>query len=1134
MDRSIRCLRDFLVHLAELCRFKYNDMCSFYLWKVLFTCLNQKNKTIDWEDLVHVFGLNQWEMGDFARIKLKTDWRDSFMAPLRWNDHSGSQCSRQCHGTETVYYCFDCTKNPLYEICEECFDEAQHVDHRYTSRVVTRPEGKVCHCGDVSGYNDPNKAFQCKISSNNDRRDSAMTEASYQDCWIETISQVLDYIIDYCFACINENEIEMPSITDSVGNVEVVSKRYALILYQHECTIHIHDVVRKISRILKKDISFGTFIISQFDQDEHFTVVVESTDKESMISLKALFDAEDIPLHLVNFSSVFKKQLVSELGRWLHHFSINNPSVLSRKLSLRLAFMETYSPKILTPKSVKINVLGNFIVPHAQMNSFPWLKPWNFQSNDEEKHDSRILNIMSKYDQKIKESDTPNSACRYLPIHGSRFQYLITECLSRFSHITRLRLLEVLGTIFSVTDDSKKCLAAQYLDVYCNVLYHTVVSDSSGYKLTLMSTLSQYIFPCPAIANMIIDSEFIDRCLHFSFSIMSTDSEIVQQASLIPLNSNFKLPDIVIKNKKAVICFKDIYQAMCTNTNPEGVFANENLVKSMTECFFSFNTILPLKRETSEHVQYENFDFSSFYFFFSSILIMVDGFLRNISLILDADKRKNLVTSLLRMSIDKELGSLDKFRTENSNPCPIDTVPPNLYKGSVFNVQASIFNFKVGSDIQNFFNPMSFYIKFILQWSQCGRYEPLPQDLHDYFSFEEFFQSPSESLYMSEPALSTLVMISQIEVGFWVRNGSPIQHQLKMYTKYSMREFTYFSDFYHVQFAMCYANPHDFMVNYIIRWDLKNWAEGIPMGDYPEEQLTIAMAEQCLLTLIRLLTEIRALSVSSSVEGFEQTMKYEIIHSLCFRSSSYSSLVEAIPEHVTKHPAFDLYLSKYSDYQPPTGNFDTGTYTLKKHYRKNVDPYFIGFTSNKRYEATQLVREQMKESCGLFFNDTFVPALDVRDKIKHTQYKNLYQITSTDIFGIFVKNCLVNVTKMKLESMLSKLLHLIHLCIINNLRGFEKIFWREYHLDESDSQYYQSIGSLLYLFLACDDYSSENGKIREIFRFLKDTAPHINIDDYLREQTPSYDARILFTDISESENDEFNKRKLAFGKIAKG
>lgn len=1125
MSQSVECLRDFLVHYAHFCGYKYYDMCSFYLWKVLSRCMERDSEEIKWEELMDVFGSNEWESGGFRNIKLRSDWRESFIPRRRVNEHRGSQCSKQCHGTETVYYCFDCTKNPLYEICEECFDETQHMGHRYTSRVVTRPEGKVCHCGDISGYNNPEKAFQCKISSNNVRVDLSPDDV-YEENWISTFSQVLDYVIDCCYASLDADEkikhenVESIPIQDSHGNIETFSDRYALILYQHECHIHIQDVARKISQTLKKDIGFGTYVLSQFDPDEHFTIVAESTDKHSMLKLKDLLAAQDIPTHLLNSSNVFKKYLVSELCRWLHHFAINNSSVISGKMSLRLAFMEQYHSNLMATKPFKINILGNFTVPQQQHNTFPWIKPWNFQHNRDETHDSRVLATMIRYDQKIKETDTPNSTCRYLPLSGSRFQYFITQCVTAFSHFTRLRLLEVLGTIFSVTDDSKKCLAAQYLDVYCNVLYGTIVFDSSGCKLTLMSTLAQYIFPSPAIANMIINSGFIERCLAFSYSIMPSDSEIVHNSSPIPLSTDFKLPQTVIKNKITVICFKDIYQTMCTNNNPESVFTNKSLVKAISECFFSFNTILPLKREAVKHVQYENFDFSSFYFFFSSILIMVDGFLRNISLVMDPIKRKEIVSSLLKSSIDRQLASLDKFRS------PVSNINTNFFNASVCNVRSQIFNFQVGSDIQNFFNPISYYIKFILQWSQCGRYEPLPESLNNAIKFSELLPSASECLWIAEPSLCTLVMISQIEVGFWVRNGSPIQHQLKMYTRYSMREFTYFSDFFHVQLSMCYANPQDFMVNFLTRWGLKNWAEGIPIDNYPEEPLTVAMTEQCILTLIRLLTETRALCVSSSVEGFESTMKSEIIHSLCFRNCTYSSLVEAIPEHVTKHPAFDLYLKEFSDYHKPTGIFETGTYSLKKQYRKNVDPYFIGFSSSKRYEATILVRERMKKTHGISLNDTFVPAVTVIDQLKDTQYRNLYQITSTDIFGIFIKNTLVHTMKLKQESLLGKVLHLIHLCIINNLTEFSKIFWREYHLDESENGFYHSIGSLLYYFLSSEDFNYENGKIREIFRFLKDRAPHINVNDYLFEQTQGYDPRVLFTDISESENDEHTKKKI--------
>ncbi|CUS22243.1 LAQU0S05e00914g1_1 [Lachancea quebecensis] len=1140
MTPEVSSLREFLVSLPRLASYKYNPSIEYLLWKTLDECVKNGLSSVNWLEKEQFFASHNWENGAYQALRLPENWRDSFFDATAKEglNHAGSSCNKLCSPTETVFYCFDCTKNPLYEICERCFDARKHEGHRFTSRVVTRPEGRSCHCGDPSGFNSGANALLCKNEANNQERTPNYNYDSNLTCVFE---QVLDYLVDtiiFLKELYEEPNKTVMSIGD--GCPETTSPTYVLQLYESDCSLHIKDLAYRISLVLNKPIEFGLMMAEKLQQDCSFVTLVECADPKKLATIQDAFVSENITLHVKATNNVFKEYLIDEIINWLYKLCLYNPP-LSLKLSLRLALSGTWNsgllstkhtPHDLSPFASKIALLGGFVVPFEQRETFPWPKPWGFPLESDGHHDPKILQIMYEYDKRLQETNSSGVTTRFASILGSRLQTILVEEAALLPKIARFRILKIISSIFTIIDDSRKCIAAQYVDVYPNLLYNAVACDSYSQKVSLMSSLSQHIFQVPEIANMVISSGFIERVVQFAFTLMSFSPEELTECPPVPLYGDFKLPTDMIKNKRSVVCFKDIYLLMSTNTQPEMLLTNESITQCMIRCFSAFNNVLPLRRETTEHVEFENFEFSSYFFYFSSILVMVDGFIRNICLLEDPHARRRIVRRFLKLSLSKEFELLGtaKFLMPDKLSMSCESTTNHglrVINEKVCNTASSVIQFQVGIDCQSFFNPMSYFFKFVTLWSQCGRYEPLPYNFSEFFDVKEVFGDRIQMNWMCESALSTIVLLAQINVGFWVRNGSPVQHQARMYTKYSMREFTYFSDIFMLQLAMSIADPNEFMVTFLTRWGLKNWSEGVPIGDYPEAEITAGMVDQLLLLLIQLFSEIRSLTMKSSVEGFEKTMQMEIVHALCFKNSTHSEILNLIPEHVTKHPAFDLYLREMADYTPPNGSVDAGVYSLKEKYFSLIDPYFIGFSPSKRFEAEKLVRKKMCAERQMEYNMTYVPARDLTSHLKETPYRNLFQICSTEIFGCFLKNTLDHINKFNYESMLSKATHLIHLCVVNDLFGFTNIFWKEYGFSNSEYLYNSSIGSLLYSFLYKEEFVNEHGKIREIFQHFMMFAPHVNIEGYLSEQTPSFNFEILKTSLETTErrDDEYEKRK---------
>ncbi|CCK68941.1 putative ubiquitin-protein ligase UBR2 KNAG_0B05080 [Huiozyma naganishii CBS 8797] len=1163
-------LRDFLTYLPGICSNEYNELVSYVLWKTVTLCVSNSNHSIQWRSIIENLDDIRTNKSKYNNLLPNSEWRKQFFDEPPESHHDGFMCSRDCFAFETVYYCFTCTTNPFDEICDYCFDKEQHIGHDYTAKIVIRSEGRVCHCGDSAAFKIAKNAYKCKASSHNKARP---TERVNSEDVQGAIGDILDYIIENMkrtknWKMRNKATVEFDDVEqgiDSVvpgtgdndnanlgnttipnGNVKLrdsfenlcdmvysqyasnrnLEEKWALQIDNEDLVTYSVDLVSKLTRILNKPVEYATSIITALENDTSPVTVLESQDYSKLEKIRQLFYKEGITMNIRRMHDLFKIYLIQDLIDWLYTFSRSKINCHDVKAAIRCAMLCPWRAKeppseydSLSPDPMvnEINLFGGFLVSGKQDTTNPWFTPWNFTDID----DQRISQIMVEYNINLVQGTTSEFLTHFYTIHGSRFQHILTECTSHLTKTASFRIVNVLCSLFTITDNIRKCLAAQYFDVYLTLLYDTVASDKGQTKVSLISLLSQYTFQNPSFANMAIESGFIERTLKFAYTLMAFRPKDLTSCLPVSLYDGFKLPSGAIRNRRTIICFKDICVLLSTHTAPKELLEREPIFDGIINAFTEFNNVLPLKRETMEHVEYENFEFSSFYFFFSSILIMTDGYIRSISMLTDKELKASIVMKLLKVAISKEFELLGNFRKNVSIPFipsqPLAETSGSLksdlltMKEKICNHEATTINFKVGVDIQNFFNPMSYLFKFVLVWARCGRFSPLPSELRDCIDFSSIFKKKEDALYISESALSTLVLLGQINTGFWVRNGTPITHQARMYTKYSMREYAYVSDIYNVQFSMCMGNPNDFMVTYLSRWGLKNWANGFPMGDYPEEGTVVAIVNECLLLLIQLLTELKSLVAISAEESFKMTLKSEIIHSICFSSVSYSQIIENTPEHVAKHAAFDSHLELYTNYTPPSGLVDVGYFTLKDEYLAEINPYYFGLAQSKRYEVEKKMRDNMAQAKDIRYEDTFIPAMRVIDVLLDTPYAGLYSITSEDTFGAFLKSTLDHITKFKYDVLLPRIIHLIHLAVVNNLNDFTKVFWHEYAIADTEFCHYHSIGSLLYSFLLIDDFSVVHGKIREIFRYLHHTAPHIDVDSYLNEQTLSYNAEVVWS-----------------------
>ncbi|KAI9471425.1 hypothetical protein BDB00DRAFT_239489 [Zychaea mexicana] len=205
--------------------------------------------------------------------------------------------------------------------------------------------------------------------------------------------------------------------------------------------------------------------------------------------------------------------------------------------------------------------------------------------------------------------------------------------------------------------------------------------------------------------------------------------------------------------------------------------------------------------------------------------------------------------------------------------------------------------------------------------------------------------------------IRTLAFSSQIRAGVWVRNGYNIRNQVHHYRDISLREATYDSDIFLLQFAFVTIDPNYVLATLMDRFDLVPWFTGdTEHGQYDNMQSTF-MVEEILYLLILCVSE----RTNATHKPVQDKIRREIVHHLCLGHTVYSELVKRIPERLTEHHDFDEILNEVAIFKEPVTLNDSGRYELRDEYFNMVDPYFWHYSRNNRGEAELVLKNRWKK-----------------------------------------------------------------------------------------------------------------------------------------------------------------------------
>lgn len=172
------------------------------------------------------------------------------------------------------------------------------------------------------------------------------------------------------------------------------------------------------------------------------------------------------------------------------------------------------------------------------------------------------------------------------------------------------------------------------------------------------------------------------------------------------------------------------------------------------------------------------------------------------------------------------------------------------------------------------------------------------------------FEIPNPFASIFEYPIRTIVLMSQIKSGFWVRNGFSVRSQLQLYRNTGLRESGYLRDLFLTQIFINSSSPNFVCHLLFSRWLLldgfvkENKEENVSIDEMKNLQAydlkTLPyMIEEILSFFVHILTEDLYLCGLKNETINEMRIKNEIIHNLCFGPMNYTKLCSHIPDHIT-------------------------------------------------------------------------------------------------------------------------------------------------------------------------------------------------------------------------------------------
>jgi E3 ubiquitin-protein ligase UBR1 len=1036
--------------------------------------------------------------------------------------HPNRSCGRKFRKGEPIYRCVTCSKDESSGLCLDCFVEEDHKAHDVIPLICQRENGGVCDCGDEDAWK---LEVKCPHHGVPEVPESDIPD-QLKESLLKTFEIVLDFIIDVMAGSCPILNYSKPINAESVllnthqssfeqgkyCGTDWPAEKFCLLLYNDQNRQY-RDAVQKITSTTKKIPDFALMVADEVNLTGRAKLMCHS-DLEELINSRNDLEAVGLPSCIRNARDYFREEMCSEIILWLNEM-VNGPIYRNYNIArdlLSKAFCKKWDIGVKPRLSNHDFGNGHLVyteIPNIAENGSKMEKDHILQPPVHWQQSHAKWNV----DQKTADEcqyDTNFFAKYNESFHGSRLQYLLYFDI-RFWKSPRSNLHSLITSVLTSNREYRSIVCCQYVDIYPKLLEMFFHHDREP-EYSCMTSLTTQVFTSASNSTLITEHGDLSRLLAAAYGYLTTLN--LMHPDNIELSNSLLIQ--AFKNRRIGQVFFDVCCVLSKTTSFDNII-NEDFINQVCDIMKLFQGKPTLKREALEHVEYESTDYGLYFNMYSVISSLAEMVAKVFS---KSDKQD--VLPLIGLSLQRVVES-GIFEEKEDDEDPTDVSELKTRVIDTIEGPFLVDEFKPHTSPVSFLHPMHAFVTWTVQYTNLD-------NLDDMRHFWDVLNNDTLFTLLEYP-LRTLVLLSQIRVGMWVRNGYSIRTQQNIYRSSGIRESGFKRDIYMTQLLMCILPSNQILASFINKWSLLSWLneDFTNHEDYDPVTLPL-MVEEFILLMIQLLCE-TSYQFDTDTNFIQNRIKRELIHSLCFETMPYSKLCSSIPDYMSHEKRFDLILNSVSDYSPPSGLNSTGLYKLKDEYLEQVDPYYIHYSSNKREEAEKLVKERIAKTQGIPLNETFIkPKLKSLDG---TIFQNLFAVTSSKIFVQFLRSTLKYVNAegdSSSESLLSLTLHLIHVGVegleLSHSATFSESLWSELTADHNEPFYYESVGSLLYKFLNDESYSSHHSKIRAIFLSLQ--SKNILVEEYLKEQVENFDPSIIgfaganYSGLKES---EFEKKK---------
>ncbi|KAI9297848.1 hypothetical protein K502DRAFT_362886 [Neoconidiobolus thromboides FSU 785] len=889
-------------------------------------------------------------------------------------------CGRVFEDGEAVYSCRNCAADPTCVLCESCFKGSNHQGHEVHIHVHGSNFG-CCDCGDEEAFEDLvcehhkkefKKSFE-EIASNL----SYNTKVSIE-CLIEF---AFDFIIEVF--SLSPQDLKSSLVKESIlENTQKVYNHWGLdhkslndevfgLMILNDEAHSYNDVIKIFRTILKFSKSVASVSTRNIDHiGREMAKHSKSIDELTLI-------AQDILKHKLGVSiRSFTSLFFEEVAGFLIHYIwlITNPKLKEFKGGDFMDyFLETLSRKLINYD----NQIETYYTSFSQVNSenlYSNQSITSYHSDIDLRHFEDISMDFFPFSIQIATSSSNNS---YLILPKKEWKFpnsrlnKLFNFDSRFWKIVQLELKEIYTrSLLSSSSEYKVITAKNFAVNYPEFSKPRV--DLPELTSSLLE-FSVQLFTVPSVSKALqVELDFLRTLTYI------VESFYHPQVSNVEDYASFskKLPPLfdcsidAFETEPLASIYHDFSYFFDHESVSSAIYEDHVLLAQILNFLSRFQGLHPIKRLTQIHIEFEDKKesvaintisrFKALYkdytsLFGHSLPHLIKAVRRTIQKIASwifegGDFRSENITEglngVIYHDIDDGFGNINtivKFSPGEGKPVSY-YYTLNLFLGNLLKYIAK-------TDIKEFQGLGCFDLIQVLLGPEAKN---------------EFIQPDINMLLLAvfDYPIRSLVLFSQTEANYWVRNG-PYFSSIGRYL--SDRSFsTIMPILSSIQFMFGIFSPEVVLQTLIERFELTYWFTNETLEtsyDSNQENLILVNFFKLIIYCISERSPFLNTDVTSK-------LRHEVIQ-CAYKQVSFNVLSTSLSSEIAKDPSLLNILRELCDYKPPELSEETGKYCLKKEYIHLLNPFSYFYSQNDR-DVTELLKKNNINDNDIYFK----PKLD--------------------------------------------------------------------------------------------------------------------------------------------------------------